>query len=68
MACTTPEQDRGDGGAPPDPDENLRRLIDAVTDAGGGERDGGWLSGLREYLPDAGPVPTRLRASQVSKG
>jgi hypothetical protein len=53
-----PEQDQGDGGTPPDPDENLRRFVDAVAGAGGRERDGGWLSGLREYVPDAGPVPS----------
>ena len=58
IARTTPEQDQGDGGTPPDPDENLWRFVDAVTDAGGSERDGGWLGGVREYVPDAGPVPS----------
>jgi hypothetical protein len=56
IAGTTPEQDPGDGGTPPDLDEDLRRFVDTV--AGGRERDGGWLSGLREYVPDAGPVPS----------
>jgi hypothetical protein len=56
IADTAPEQDQGDGGTPPDPDEDLRRFVDAVTDSGGRERDGGWLSGLREYVPDTGPV------------
>jgi hypothetical protein len=58
IARTAPEQDQGDGGTPPDPDENLHRFVDAVADAGGRERDGGWLRGLREYVPDAGPVPS----------
>ena len=58
IANTTPKHDQGDGGTPPDPDENLRRFVDAVTGPGGRERGGGWLSGLREYVPDAGPVPS----------
>jgi tetratricopeptide (TPR) repeat protein len=52
----TPEQDQGDGNTPPDLDEGLRRFVEAVTAAGAGERDGSWLSGIREYIPDAGPV------------
>ena len=48
--------DEGDGSAPPDPDEGLRRFVEAVTAPG--TRDGGWLSGIREYIPDAGPVPS----------
>ena len=57
-AATTPEAapDEGDGGTPPDPDEGLRRFVEAVTSPG--TRDGGWLSGIREYIPDAGPVPS----------
>jgi hypothetical protein len=51
-----PEQDQGDVGTPPDTDENLRSFVDAV--AGGRERDGCWLGGLREYIPDPGPVPS----------
>jgi hypothetical protein len=50
----TPEQDDGDGKTPPDPDEGLRRFVQAVTAVG--EQDGGWLGGVREYVPDAGPV------------
>jgi hypothetical protein len=56
--CFAFPKDQGVGGTPPDLDEDLRRFVDAVTDAGGRERDGGWLSGLREYVPDAGPVPS----------
>ena len=54
----TPEQDEGDGNTPPDPDEGLRRFAEAVTAAGTRERDGSWLGGIREYIPDAGPVPS----------
>jgi len=54
----TPEQDEGDGNTPPDLDEGLRRFVEAVTAAGTRERDGGWLGGIREYIPDAGPVPS----------
>jgi hypothetical protein len=53
-----PEQDEGDGGTPPDPDEGLCRLVEEVTAAGSAERGGGWLSGIREYIPGAGPVPS----------
>ena len=53
-----PLQDEGDGSTPPDPDEGLRRFVEAVTAAGTRERDGGWLGGIREYIPDAGPVPS----------
>ncbi len=56
IARTAPEHDPGDGGTPSDPDENLRWFVDAVM--GGRERDGGWLSGLREHVPDSGPVPS----------
>ena len=52
----TPEQDEGDGNTPPDPDEGLRGFVEAVTAAGARERDGGWLGGIREYIPDPGPV------------
>jgi hypothetical protein len=55
----TPEQDEGDGNTPPDLDEGLRRFVEAVAAAGAGERDGSWLSGIREYIPDAGPVSSR---------
>ena len=58
IACTTPELDQGDGGTPADPDDDLRGFVETVAGAGGRERDGGWLSGLREYVPDAGPVPS----------
>ena len=59
-----PQQDQGDGNTPPDRDEDLRRFVEAVTAVtaatatGAPERDGGWLSGVREYIPDAGPVPS----------
>jgi hypothetical protein len=56
IAHVTPEQDEGDGNTPPDLDEGLRRFVEAVTAAGVGERDGSWLGGIREYIPDAGPV------------
>jgi hypothetical protein len=58
IARTTPEPDEGDGSTPPDSDEGLRRFAASVTAAGTRERDGGWLSGIREYIPDAGPVPS----------
>jgi len=53
-----PLQDQGDGNTPPDPDESLRCFVGAVMAAGTRERDGGWLGGIREYIPDAGPVPS----------
>jgi tetratricopeptide (TPR) repeat protein len=56
IARAVPELDEGDGGTPADPDEGLRRFVEAVTAPG--TRDGGWLSGIREYIPDAGPVPS----------
>ena len=56
IARAMPEPDEGDGGTPPDTDEGLRRFVEAVTSPG--TRDGGWLSGIREYIPDAGPVPS----------
>jgi hypothetical protein len=52
-----PEPDKGDGKTPPDLDEGLRRFVEAVTAAVTLERDGGWLGGIREYIPNAGPVP-----------
>ena len=58
IARTTPEPDQGDGSTPPDPDGALRRFAATVTAAGARERDGGWLGGIREYIPDAGPVPS----------
>lgn len=57
IARTTPEQDGGDGSTPPDPDEGLRSFVEAVTAAGISGRDSGWLGGVREHVPDAGPVP-----------
>jgi len=56
IARAVPEPDEGDGSAPPDPDEGLRCFVEVVTAPG--TRDGGWLSGIREYIPDAGPVPS----------
>lgn len=58
VASTAPDLDEGDSSAPPDPDEGLRGFVEAVTTAGARERDGGWLDGPREYIPDAGPVPS----------
>ncbi len=58
LARTAPEQEDGDGGTPPDPDGNLRLFAEAVTADGARERDGAWLAGVREYVPDAGPVPS----------
>ena len=49
---------RGDGSAPPDPDQDLRHFVETVTAPDARERDGGWLGGIREYIPDAGPVPS----------
>ena len=54
----TPERDEGDGGAPPDPDEDLRRFVETVTSARAHDRGGQWLGGIREYVADAGPVPS----------
>ena len=48
----------GDGRTAPDSGEDLRRFVEAVTAAGTRERDGGWLGGIREYIPGAGPVPS----------
>jgi hypothetical protein len=58
IARTAPEPDEGDGSTPPDPGESLHRFTAAVTAPGARERGGGWLGGLREYIPDAGPVPS----------
>jgi hypothetical protein len=58
IARATPERDEGDGNTPPDPDEGLCRFVEVVTAPGTRERDGGWLGGIREYIPDAGPVPS----------
>ena len=52
-----PQSDEGDGKTPPDPDERLRRFVEAVSAEGARERDGGWLGGVREHIPSAGPVP-----------
>ena len=51
-------QDEGDGNTSPDPDESLRRFVEAVTAARTREQDGGRLGGIREYIPDVGPVPS----------
>jgi tetratricopeptide (TPR) repeat protein len=53
-----PERDDGDGSAPPDPGQDLRHFVETVTAPDARERDGGWLGGIREYIPDAGPVPS----------
>jgi hypothetical protein len=38
--------------------EGLRHFIEAVTAPDARERDGDWLGGIREYIPDAGPEPS----------
>jgi hypothetical protein len=53
-----PQQDEGDGSAPPDPEEHLRRFTETLTCPDGAERGGSWLGGAREYVSDAGPVPS----------
>jgi hypothetical protein len=58
IARDAPEPDEGDGSTPPDTGEGLRRFTEAITAAGVGEGDGGWLGGLREYVADVGPVPS----------
>jgi hypothetical protein len=58
IAGATPDHDQGDGATPPDPDQALRRFVETVTAAAARDSDGGWLGGLREYIPDAGPVPS----------
>lgn len=58
IARITPEQDQGDGNTPADPGEGLRRFAGAVMAAGTRDRDGGWLGGIREYIPDSGPIPS----------
>ena len=58
IADVAPEQDEGDGSTPPDPDENLRRFTEAVTAVRTRDRDRSWLGGIREYIPNAGPVPS----------
>jgi len=57
IAATAPERDEGDDSGYQDPDDGLRRFVEAVAsarEAGGG----GWLGGVREYVPSAGPVPS----------
>jgi hypothetical protein len=58
LVGATPERDEGDGSSPWDSDDELRRLVETVTAADAGERGGGWLGGVREYIADAGPVPS----------
>jgi hypothetical protein len=58
IAAAAPQPDDGDGSAPPDPDEAVRRFVETVTAPSAHAHDGGWLDGLREYVPDAGPVPS----------
>jgi hypothetical protein len=54
---TTPPTDEGDGSASQDPDDDLRHFVETVTAPKARDRDGSWLSGIREYIADAGPVP-----------
>lgn len=58
LADTEPEQEEGDGTAPADPEDGLRRFARAVADESARERDGGWLGGVREWIPNSGPVPS----------
>ena len=58
IVCAEPDEDVGDGSAPPDPDEGLRRFVEAVMGARAREVGGGWLGGGRYYVPNAGPVPS----------
>jgi hypothetical protein len=58
IAGTTPHSDEGDGSTPPDLDDGLRHFAETVTAPQARDRDGGWLGGIREYIPDAGPVPS----------
>jgi hypothetical protein len=58
LAGTAPERDEGDGSAPADPDDGLRCFARTVADDGARERDGGWLGGTREWVPNSGPVPS----------
>jgi len=58
IARATPEDDKGDDSAPPDPDDVLERFVETVTATGAREAGGGWLDGGRHYVPNAGPVPS----------
>lgn len=42
----------------PGPRDGLRRFVETVTAPQARDRDGSWLGGIREYIPDAGPVPS----------
>ena len=57
IAGAAPVGDEGDGSTPPAP-QALRQLVEAITAAGTAAPDGGWLGGIREYIPDSGPVPS----------
>ena len=50
--------EHGSGQTRPDTDQGLRRFVAAIGAGGVRERDGGWLGGIREYIPNAGPVPS----------
>jgi tetratricopeptide (TPR) repeat protein len=54
----TPDTGDGEGSTPAESDEDLRRFVEAVTAADASERGGGWLDGIREYIPNSGPVPS----------
>lgn len=57
LAATAPEREEGDGSAPADPDDGLRCFARAVAGDGARERDGGWLDGIREWIPARGRCP-----------
>ena len=54
----TPEQDEGDGDTPRTPTKACAASSKQSTAAGTRERDGGWLGGIRGYIPDTGLVPS----------
>lgn len=60
LAYAAPEPDESHGSSPPDTGEELRRFVETVTAADAGERDGGWLGGVREHIADAGPCPAAV--------
>ena len=43
---------------PRTPTRTCADFVETVTAPDARERDGGWLGGIREYIPDAGPVPS----------
>ena len=58
IAQSVPQRDEGGGSAPSDPEDNLRHFTKTLASPDTVERGGGWLGGVREYIPHAGPVPS----------